>query len=227
MGDEPLKAIEEARDVGFAARLGQELRTRRLDAGVGLRTLARDVGVSASLISLIEHGKSVPSVATLYAIVTRLDLSLDEIFQTGDAEPRPVVATSGTGDGHISRWEAPSEGPVLRAGNRLRLNLGTGVVWERLTATDDPHVDFVRCIYPAGGASAPLDELTVHGGAEYGLVIEGRCGATVGGDNYELGPGDSIAFDSRTPHRIAALGDEPMVSIWVVVGRDDDPRLHT
>jgi transcriptional regulator with XRE-family HTH domain len=219
----------------FSTLLGDRLRERRLEAGVGLRVLARDLGVSPSLISQVEHGKSTPSVATLYAIATRLEISLDELFQTDDAAESvecEVLALVGAGvpgrlpAGH-SRWSAPSDGPVLRAENRLRLTLGTGVRWERLTARDDPAVDFVRCTYPVGGESAPADELMVHGGSEYGLVLSGRCGATVGGQDFELYPGDSIAFDSRTPHRIWNLGDEPTVSIWVVVGRDEDPRLTT
>jgi transcriptional regulator with XRE-family HTH domain len=71
-------------DVGpFLEGLGRELRARRLQAGVGQRALARDVGVSASLISQIEHGRSIPSVGTLYAIVNRLGISLDEIFKMG------------------------------------------------------------------------------------------------------------------------------------------------
>jgi mannose-6-phosphate isomerase-like protein (cupin superfamily) len=65
-----------------------------------------------------------------------------------------------------------------------------------------------------------------HNGSEYGIVLEGRCGATVGEDYYELEKGDSIAFDSRTPHRIWNLGaDCPMLAIWTVVGRDGDPRV--
>jgi transcriptional regulator with XRE-family HTH domain len=212
---------------GFADQLGENLRVRRLEAGVGLRVLARDLGVSASLISQIEHGKSTPSVATLYAIATRLNLSLDEIFPSSSANGSPMSrASRREADGaRASRWQAPSEGPVLRHDNRLRLTLATGVRWERLTATDDPRVDFVLCTYPVGGESAPADELMTHGGSEYGLVIEGRCGASLGAKSYELEPGDSIAFESRTPHRIWNLGDEPMVSLWVVVGRDDDPRL--
>jgi transcriptional regulator with XRE-family HTH domain len=209
---------------GFASQLGENLKVRRLEAGVGLRVLARDVGVSASLISQIEHGKSAPSVATLYAIVTRLHLSLDDVFPTGSATEPQVSGSAGNGT-RASRWQAPSEGPVLRKDNRLRLTLATGVHWERLTATDDPRVDFVLCSYPVGGESAPADGLMTHGGSEYGLVLEGRCGASLGAKSYELKPGDSIAFESRTPHRIWNLGDEPMVSLWVVVGRDDDPRL--
>jgi len=34
-----------------------------------------------------------------------------------------------------------------------------------------------------------------------------------------LGPGDSIAFDSTTPHRLINIGDEPVHAIWLGIGR--------
>jgi transcriptional regulator with XRE-family HTH domain len=207
-------------DETFVGRLGGRIRERRLRAGVGLRCLARDVGVSPSLVSQIELGRTAPSVATLYAIVTRLGISLDELFLVGNAAPAEDEDVPNA----YGRWQAPSDGPVLRGANRLRLQWATGVCWERLTASDDRRVDFVRCTYPVGGESAPADAMMVHGGAEYGLVVSGRCGASLADEHYELAPGDSIVFDARTPHRIWNLG-EPMVSVWVVVGRDDDPRL--
>src|ERR1700760_2257162 len=60
--------------------VGERLRAHRSEAGMSLRELARQVGVSPSLISQIEHGKATPSVATLYAIVSELGISLDELF---------------------------------------------------------------------------------------------------------------------------------------------------
>jgi mannose-6-phosphate isomerase-like protein (cupin superfamily) len=47
----------------------------------------------------------------------------------------------------------------------------------------------------------------------------------VGFERYDLGPGDAIAFDSSSPHRLWAIGDEPAEAIWVVVGRQSDGRL--
>ncbi len=218
----------------LAEPVGEGLRQHRQDAGMSLRALARKVGVSPSLISQIEHGKATPSVATLYAIVSELEISMDELFFDG---PRGAAATPAAPDraprmdpGNerlpSSHWQAPSEGPVLRQDNRLSLTLATGVRWERLTASHDPGVEFLYCTYPVGGESAPADDLMTHSGNEYGIVLEGRCGATVGEDYYELEAGDSIAFDSRTPHRIWNLSDtEPMIAIWTVVGRDGDPRV--
>jgi transcriptional regulator with XRE-family HTH domain/mannose-6-phosphate isomerase-like protein (cupin superfamily) len=216
----------------LAEPVGEGLRKHRQEAGMSLRALAREVGVSPSLISQIEHGKATPSVATLYAIVSELGISLDELFfdnpRGAAAAPAAVErhADSGNERTPSSHWRAPSEGPVLRAGNRLSLQLASGVRWERLTASHDPGVEFLYCTYPVGGESAPADDLMTHEGSEYGIILEGRCGATVGEDEYELEAGDSIAFDSRTPHRIWNLSDDrPMVAIWTVVGRDGDPRV--
>jgi transcriptional regulator with XRE-family HTH domain len=217
----------------LAEPVGAGLRQKREEAGMSLRALAREVGVSPSLISQIEHGKATPSVATLYAIVSKLGISLDELFfdsPRGAAANLPMSSerdADGDGErGPSSGWQAPSEGPVLRASNRLTLTLATGVRWERLTASHDPGVEFLYCTYPVGGESAPTHDLMTHGGSEYGIVLEGRCGATVGENDYELERGDSIAFDSRVPHRIWNLSDDrPMMAIWTVVGRDCDPRI--
>ena len=58
-----------------------------------------------------------------------------------------------------------------------------------------------------------------HGGKEYGYVTGGRLGVQVGFERYDLGPGDSISFDSSSPHRLWTIGDEPAEAIWVVVGQ--------
>ena len=60
-----------------------------------------------------------------------------------------------------------------------------------------------------------------HMGREYGLVLSGHLRVTIGFDEeqHELGPGDSIAFESSRPHRLENAGDEPVEAIWFVVGR--------
>lgn len=212
---------------GLPAPVGERLRAHREKAGLSLRGLARNVGVSPSLISQIEHGKAAPSVGTLYAIVSELRISMDELFFDEPVGPgdQPEVPASDLPPRGSDGWRVPSEGPVLRQRNRLSLTLDTGVRWERLTASHDPNVDFLHCTYPVGAESCPADALMSHTGAEYGLVLSGRMGATVGDESYELGPGDSVAFDSTTPHRLWTIGDEPAIVVWTVVGRADDPRL--
>jgi transcriptional regulator with XRE-family HTH domain len=191
--------------------VGARLRRKREEAGVSARALAQQIGVSPSLVSQIETGKSNPSVGTLYALVSALGLSLDELFQEEQAGS--------------TRQPAPApHGPVLRSDERPSVLLANGVRWERLTPTPDPQVDFLYVVYEVGSESCPPDALMTHSGREYGLVLEGRLGATAGFDSYELEPGDSIVFDSTMPHRFWTIGDEPCVVVWTVIGRAGDPR---
>lgn len=204
---------------GVPASVGARLRSGRVASGMSVRELARRAGVSASLISQVENGRSNPSVGTLYAIVSALGMSLDALFFDGD---RGSIA---------QRGDTPSASPaptstdvILRRGDRPVLPLAAGVRWERLTSAPDPQVDFLLVTYEVGGASCPPDALMRHRGREYGLVLEGRLGATVGPDAYVLEPGDSIVFDSATPHRFCTIGDAPAVVLWTVLGRGGDPR---
>lgn len=214
----PVDAVpaSERSAVGARVRLARERRN------MGLRELARRINVSPSLISQIERGKAMPSVATLYAMVSELSVSLDSLFvdlgngkgrssleapDPGVPEARPTSAESGRG----------ADRPV-RSDARDSIKLATGVTWERLTAGADPVADFLHVIYEPGGASSE-EGLVRHAGREYGFVLSGRLGVAVGFDQHELGPNDSIAFDSMNPHRLWTIGAEPVHAIWCVVGR--------
>ncbi|MHB8692109.1 MAG: helix-turn-helix domain-containing protein [Solirubrobacteraceae bacterium] len=201
--------------------VGPRIRAQREGLNMSLRKLASAVSVSPSLISQIEHGTARPSVATLYAIVNVLGMSLDTLFSEDGASVRDIRGTS----------DVPGPGrtvalcPVVRRSERSFILLGTGVKWERLTPEPDPVVDFLSVEYEVGGASSAPGMLMVHSGREYGLVLEGRLGAAVGFETFELESGDSIAFDSSTPHRFWTIGDAPAVVAWTVVGRGADPRV--
>lgn len=232
-GDPPTASLPEepAGTSPLTAPVGERIRAHREEAGLSLRGLARSVGVSPSLISQIEHGKATPSVGTLYAIVSELGVSMDELFSHQPDRPDRAEAVAEAPHEDNSRpatagmWAAPSEGPVLRGANRLSLTLDTGVRWERLTASHDPEVDFLYCTYPVGAESCPPDAMMTHSGKEYAIVLSGRLGATVGSESYELEHGDTINFESTTPHRFWTIGDEPVIGIWAVVGRGNDPRV--
>jgi mannose-6-phosphate isomerase-like protein (cupin superfamily) len=115
-------------------------------------------------------------------------------------------------------------GPVERAATRRVIDLASGVRWERLTPHSEQDVEFLRVTYPVGAESCPEDALVTHGGREYGYVTSGTLGVRVGFDEYELGPDDSIAFDSSSPHRLWTIGDQAAEAVWVVSGRAAHPR---
>jgi len=195
------------------SNIGQRLRSQREQRGVSLRELADAIGVSPSLISQIEREKVNPSVGTLFALVTELGLRMGDVF---DDPTRPGAAAA-------QRAVAP--GPVATPETRAVMNLAHGVRWEQLITGTDPLVEFVYVVYDVGSMSCPEDSLLRHGGREYGYVISGRLGIRIGFDEYELGPGGSISFDSSAPHRLWNRGNDPVHGIWVVVGRQNDPRM--
>lgn len=202
------------RIVDHLDRIGERLREERTKKGLSQRELARRLGLSASLISQLESGMSKPSVGTLYAIVTELDVSLDQVIRReGLAEER----TSGDTD------LGAEETPLLHPGEREAIDLASGVRWEELTAETEPGIDFLHATYQVGGASTPDESLMRHQGREYGYVISGTLSIQIAFNDYELGPGDSIGFESTRPHRLYNRGDEPVHAIWLVVG-DENPH---
>jgi transcriptional regulator with XRE-family HTH domain len=197
--------------------LGARLRAERERAGLTLRELARRLEVSPSLVSQIETGKSQPSVRTLYAIVSELGISLDELFAPADVPPdrgRGTLRPASESGRRQDRY-----GRVQRADDRDVIDLGSGVHWERLTTWNDPDVEFLFTIYEPGGSSSPDGSLMRHNGRELGVVLNGELGVKVGFEDYVLSPGDSIAFESSTPHRLHNDGTEAVTAIWIVLGR--------
>jgi transcriptional regulator with XRE-family HTH domain len=195
-----------------ASKVGPRLRAARERLGISLRELARRVGVSPSLVSQIELDRVNPSVSTLYALVTELGMTMSDVFGDARGAERTLAAVRS------------DDGLAARPETRRVINLDSGVRWERLTPHSDQDVEFLYVVYPVGAESCPGDALMTHGGKEYGYVSSGTLGVRVGFDEYELGHGDSIAFDSSSPHRLWAVGDEPVNAVWVVIGRKADSR---
>ncbi len=205
-------------------QLGPAIRAAREARGLSLRELARRVSVSPSFVSQVELGKANPSVGTLYSLVSVLGTTLDDLIgePPGQFGPEPVdapLADSASPDS----W--PRVGvPVQPAEGRKRVEM-SGVVWERLTADHDPYVDFLHVEYAPGSSSCAPEQMMRHGGREYGHLLHGRLDVQVGFETYSLGPGDSIHFDSTTPHRLSNPYDEPCTAVWFVLSRRDDDRM--
>jgi transcriptional regulator with XRE-family HTH domain len=223
------KPSRRARPSSVEDNVGRRLRARRETQGMSLRELARRLGISPSAISQIETGKSLPSVGTLYAIVTELGMSLDELFAEDPSDEAPA-ARPGARRGHAGRPSSelpeqdPEDGRVQRVGSRHAIELETGVRWERLTSRSDRDNDFLYVVYDVGGSSCQGGRFIRHSGREYGLVLSGTLEVTVGFDSYHLGPGDSISFDSTVPHCLRNAGEEPVHGVWFVIGRQSDER---
>ena len=207
-------------------QLGERIRAERARQGISLRSLARSVGLSPSLISQIETGKCQPSVSTLYAITTALGVSVQDVFGEAGASGDDAAA------GHVALGQvavpAPpghggvteTGGPVVCPGQRDVLELDSGVIWQRLGRVPGSHVDFLLVSYAPGGCSSPAGRLMQHAGTEYGYLIQGELIVTLGLRSHRLTPGDAVSFASVTPHSYRNEGTVPAVGIWFVAESD-------
>ncbi|MFD5910065.1 helix-turn-helix domain-containing protein [Streptomyces massasporeus] len=207
--------------------VGARIRQARLERGTSLRALAREVGVSASLVSQIETGKSQPSVSTLYAITTALGISVESLFDARETVRETVAETASkavreTAVPHALAAFAADPGrrigPLVGSGGRETLELDSGVVWERLGRVPGAEADFLLVTYRPGGSSSGSGGLMRHAGTEYGYLTSGELVLTLGFEEYALRAGDSVCFESTTPHRYRNDGEVPAVGVWFVSG---------
>ncbi len=236
---------EGASSAEVGGNLGARLREARLRSGLTLREVARQLGVSASFVSQLENGKSQPSVVTLYSLTQLLGVSIDRMFD-GDGQPATAGrdesqqgagprSRSGGGPGpaqqggeRVSRsdlgspadaWpqqESPRRWALTKPGNRARLVMDSGVIWEQLAPNGGHYIDFMEIIYPPGSSSTNDDHMLRHSGFEFGYLLEGELEVTSGFEVFTIKAGEALGMDSSVPHLLKNRGTIPARGIWCV-----------
>ncbi len=190
--------------------LGAGIRAAREARGYSLRAVASTVGISPSLLSQVETGKTEPSVSTLWAVATYLEASIDELMgQVPSPSPASVSSSAGAG------------APIQRSADNPTIEMENGVTWERLAVGGFDLVDPLITTYAPGGASSVEGALMRHAGIEYGYIIEGELTLKLDFDTFILKAGDSLSFDSLRPHLYVNHTTKPAKGLWMVLGRHD------
>ncbi len=189
----------------MTAGLGPRIREARQARGMSLRATAAVAAISPSLLSQVETGKVQPSVSTLWAIVSGLGLSVDDVLH--DTPLRTAPGRVGRGD------------PVQRAEHAPEIRMENGVAWRGLAVSDGAQgVDALHVSYQPGASSSLDDSHMRHEGVEYGYVIRGELTLKLDFDTFVLRPGDSFCFDSMRPHLYVNDSAEVAEGIWFVTG---------
>lgn len=219
--------------------IGEKLRAARRAQGLSLRELAARAEVSASLLSKVENGKANPSVRSLYSIADALSLPVNYFFPEEDgkesgAEPKPTAITVNSMTPSqiraaeaailLENFDLDRDGrqhrvkePFVRADDRRTIELEGGVTWARLTPQPEDGIEFLHICYQVGAKSGK--KMSHHAGREFQLVLEGELLLELGFERYLLKAGDSIIFDSTTPHRLSNAGQVPLRAISVIFNR--------
>jgi transcriptional regulator with XRE-family HTH domain len=221
-------------DPQHARAIGEKLRSARQQRQMSLRELAKKAEISASMLSQIETGKAYPSVRSIYSIAAALAVPVDYFFPVQGtitsrsasdvpgnmtaSELRDAKVNGEMGDAVLEfspRVQSPT--PVVHAHDRPTIELKGGITWSRLTALAESGAEFLEITYAPGATSGA--QMSHHEGREFGLILEGELIVELGFELYTLCQGDSIIFDSTTPHRMTNKGTQPMRALWVVLSR--------
>jgi transcriptional regulator with XRE-family HTH domain/quercetin dioxygenase-like cupin family protein len=212
--------------------IGEKLSAARKDRDMSLRDLAARADMSASMLSQIENGKAFPSVRSIYNIADALGVPVDYFFPDSNAAEQDDSALQApTGmtasdfrEAQLSKSitrhgfeNSASDGKthVVHVAARPTISLKGGVTWSRLTAQAEADAEFLEINYEGGATSGA--SMSHHVGREFGLILEGELLVELGFERYTLKQGDSIIFDSTTPHRLTNACSRPMRALWVVL----------
>jgi transcriptional regulator with XRE-family HTH domain len=105
---------------------------------------------------------------------------------------------------------------VMRLGSRPRIVMDSGVIWEQLATNTGVDLDFIEVVYPPHSSSTNDQRMLQHVGFEYGYLIAGELEVQVGFETFTLHAGESMGFDSGTPHLFRNLSDVPARGIWCI-----------
>lgn len=174
--------------------IGARLLAMRKAAELSQRQLAERAGVPHAQISIIEQNKSSPSISSLRKILSGLNVTMADFFDSERSAPEGPFFTENdlldlTGKLHASGAAELTGRMVFRQiGDARRHNL-----------------QMLHEVYEQGADTGEV--WLEHFSNEGGFVLEGALEVSVGGDVQVLYPGDSYLFDSRTPHRFRNVFD--------------------
>ena len=178
-----------ARPTETAPLPGQRFRRLRTRRGLSLAQVARATKVSVGFLSALERGQMRSSISTLRRIARFYRTNILSLFETAAENPRLV---------------RPGQRKVLETTPGVRMEL---LAWGQTAM--EPHLFRIK---PGGGSG----ESYSHEGEEFLHVLRGDFEIWLDSkEHYRLKPGDSLYFESSTPHRWKNPGRSETCVLWV------------
>ncbi len=191
-GTPPLDVV-----VGLAVKMHRSL----LD--LTLAELSEKAGVSAAMISKIERGQVSASLATLEALAAGIGVPLVSFF----AQTIGRTDVSFVPDG---------EGITVK-----RLGDGFGHVYKMIGRAKASHLGLESHLVTLE-QPLPKRPMYQHQGVEFIHVVTGQMVYRCGDTTFDLGPGDSLSYDSSTPHGAVNLLTDRVTFISVACHNETD-----
>jgi mannose-6-phosphate isomerase-like protein (cupin superfamily)/DNA-binding Xre family transcriptional regulator len=169
-------------DGGLHPTLGERLREIRLERKESLAEVSRATAISTSFLSLVETGRSDITLGRLMRLVQFYGIHVNDLLREAPPDPAGVV----------------------RAGQEILVHSGTEGIDIRLLAPrgDRTLMPLLVAVQPGGHTV----EATSYEGEEFVHVLEGELTMQLGEDEVLLQAGDTISYDTTTPHSISNPG---------------------
>ena len=172
--------------------LGQRISYLRRQKSLSMADLAKEIGVSRSLISQVEKGEAYPSLHTLEKITTALDVSMSKFFE--------VEQEADNDEDQI----------IVRSGHHKVLSMPDSQIKYRILSPSIHHdMEFLLIVIPPQNETNYALDLFRHEGAEYFYMLEGRITLMLGDRSYDLNEDDSGCFDPSVTHYFINRQDQP------------------
>jgi transcriptional regulator with XRE-family HTH domain len=178
--------------------VGGQLRRLRNARSLSLRALAESSGLNFNTLSLIENGKTSPSVSTLQQIAAALQVPVAAFFQPETQRKSVVFQKAGARPSAVFQngaLEDLGEGLSLHGGQLMLLTLESG----------------------AEGSPDPI----IHTGQEFAFCLEGELEYAIEKQVYRMAAGDSLLFEAHLAHRWENPGTGVSRSLLILCPSDE------
>ena len=181
------------------------IRELREIEGLTAAQMAQNTGVGEAEYLACENGDSDLNFAFIYRCALAFNVDVTDII-----EGQSPKLTSYT---------------VTRSGQGQKIEQAHGMTYYNLAPSFQNRIAeplYVRSVYSEEAQHRDI-ELTTHTGQECDLILEGRLKVQVGEHKEILGPGDSIYYDSATPHGMIAVDGQDCIFYAIVLNPTGEP----
>ncbi len=182
----------------ISVNVGIRLKELREGRNISMRTLATKSGLSANALSMIERGKTSPSVSTLYKLADAMGISITAFFGP-ESDKKQVV--------------------FLKSDERTRMAFTRGV-FEALGGEQFAgRVEPFMLTMESGATSGP--HMITHTGHEFVFCLRGELDYQVEKENFHLSAGDSLLFAAQLKHKWRNAGKAVTNALIIISGFAD------
>ena len=189
--DQTTKTLETSSMSGLDFKIKEmagRIRALREIEGLDPAQMAAKTGISTEEYIRCESGESDLNFAFIYRCAMALNVNVTEIIE-----------------GYSPKLKSYT---VTRSGAGQEIAKAHGMVYYNMAYAFQNRIAeplFVRSAYSEEAQHKDI-ELTTHAGQELDIVIEGKLMVQVGEHTEVLSAGDTIYYDSDTPHGMIAVG---------------------